>query len=110
MLLELPDGAIPIQSKRPRQVINVLAHLHEQSILRDATYPRIRFVHANILDVVQFTEDAQLRELGDTRHKHKTQYGLTVYLRTVEVTSPHLLMDTIIGTNKVCAIYKIRGD
>jgi hypothetical protein len=43
--------------------------------LRYATNSAYRFIHADILDVVHFAEDAQLREFRDTCQEHETQIG-----------------------------------
>ena len=65
--------------------INVCRHLAEQLFFCNSTNPGIFLIHAYIVDVVQFAEDAELREFCNTRHEHEAQHRLTLLQRTVEV-------------------------
>ena len=42
--------------------------------------------HADIFNIVQFTEDAQLRELGDARQEYEAKVGVAGFERTIEIT------------------------
>ena len=42
-------------------------------------------IHRDIRDIIQLTEDANLRELGDTCQEDKTKLWLTHLERTIEI-------------------------
>ena len=68
------------------QTTDILAHLLTHFLLRDATERGVLREHADILDIVQLAEDAQLRELRDTCQEYETQIRIAGFQRTIEVT------------------------
>ena len=56
-------------------------------LFANATNSGIRFIHADILDVVQFAEDAQLRKFRDACQEHETQIRVARLEWAVEI--PH---------------------
>ena len=85
MVFQLLDGLLPVQFQMLGKSIDVIAHLGQHFLLGDAADTGIRLVHAHILDIVQLTEDAELRELRDARKKHKTEQWLAIFQGTVEI-------------------------
>ena len=69
-----------------RQQIQIIAHLLLYFFFRNAADGSIRFIHTDVLDIIQFTEDAQLGKLRDSGQKHIAQIRVTGFQRTVEVT------------------------
>ena len=69
-----------------RQQIQIIAHLLLYFFFRNTADGSIRFVHTDVLDIIQFTEDAQLGKLRDSGQKHIAQIRVTGFQRTVEVT------------------------
>ena len=68
-----------------RQQIQIIAHLLLYFFFRNAADGSIRFIHTDVLDIIQFTEDAQLGKLCDTGEEHKTQIRITSFQRTIEI-------------------------
>ena len=65
--------------------LNIRLHLRGKLCLADATDSRILVEHADIVKVVEFAEDAELRELGNTRNEGKLQIWVELFQRTIEV-------------------------
>ena len=68
------------------QTTDTLTHMLTHLLLRDATEGGVLREHADILDIVQLAEDAQLRELRDTCQEYETQIRIAGFQRTIEVT------------------------
>ena len=67
-------------------MVNMLSHLCQHLLLRDATDGSIGFKHTDVVDVVQLAKDTQLRELGDARQEDEAQVGIAGFQRRLEVT------------------------
>ena len=65
--------------------LNIRLHLRGKLCLADATDRRILVEHADIVEVVEFAEDAELRELGDTCDEGELQVWVELFQRTIEV-------------------------
>ena len=76
VVLQLLQRLFAAQFQAGSQHIQVLVHLRFHLFLSDATDGGIFGQHTDVLDVVQLAEDAQLRELGDTRQEHEAQIGV----------------------------------
>ena len=68
------------------QQIQIIGHLCQYLILRNATDCSVRFIHTDILDIVQLTEDTQLRKFRDTGQEHIAQVRIASFQWTVEIT------------------------
>ena len=75
------------KAKRTCKLLYIIAHLRNQLFFGNATHSGIRFVHANVGNIVEFAEYAELGELRNAGDEHKAQHLLTVFQRTVEI--PH---------------------
>ena len=67
-----PQGRHRLLTALPQpagQQVDVIGHLREQLLLRDAADAYIGSVHTDVGDVVQLREDAELRELRDARQE-----------------------------------------
>ena len=60
-------------------------HLRKQFRLTYSADGRVMVVHAYVVEVVKLAEDAQLREFGYARDKHKLKVRVERLYRTVEV-------------------------
>ena len=69
----------PILSNAFAEHFHVRSHLRFNFLLCDAANASIFRQHAEIVDVVQFAEDADLREFCDTRQKDKAQVGVGIF-------------------------------
>ena len=67
------------------QYIHVIIHLSQHFFLADTANSSIRSIHTDVLDIIQFAEDAQLGKLCDTGEEHKTQIRIASFQRTVEI-------------------------
>ena len=65
--------------------VNIVSHLCLHFLHRDTADGGKVGKHTDVLQIVQFAENAQLRKLGDAREEHEPQIGVTVLQRTVEV-------------------------
>ena len=54
-------------------------------LFRDATDGGVFRQHADVLDIIQFAEDAELRELSNTGEEDETQVRVTGFERTIKV-------------------------
>jgi len=71
IVLKLHYGFLSCDGHFFCKTVNVVRHLREQFLLGDAANAGIGFVHADIGDVVQLAEDAELREFSDTCKEHE---------------------------------------
>ena len=85
IFLELCNHHFSRISKCVSKHIDVIRHIFQKFFFCDAADSCIFIVHRHICDIVQFTKDANLRELGDTCKENKTQFCLTIFQRTKEV-------------------------
>ena len=69
------------------KAVYVLRHLGEQLFLGDTTEGGVLLIHADVLDVIELGEDTQLRKLRYTRKEYKAKHWLTLFQRTIEITS-----------------------
>ncbi len=71
----------------------------QQFLLGDAAEGAEVIPHTDVLQIIQFTEDAQLAELADSRDKKKTKILPQPLERTEELTHliPKLLLQKGIG-------------
>ena len=72
-------------TKRLAKRLNIPTHRRGQLCKADATDGRILVVHADVVKVVQFAEDAELRELGYASDKDKLQIRIEQFHGTIEV-------------------------
>ena len=67
------------------QPVDVVHSMSKHFLLGDAAYCGKIRVHGNVCQVVQFAEDADLRELGDAGEEQEMQVGVGIFQRRVEV-------------------------
>ncbi len=65
--------------------LHIGQHPRVQLIATDATNGRILVIHGDVEQVVQFAENAQLRELGDAREEHEFEIRVEHLDRVVKV-------------------------
>ena len=68
-----------------RHLFDIYLELSTQLLFGDTADCAVIIPHADILQIVQLTEDAHLAELADTCQKHKTQIRITFFKRTKKV-------------------------
>ena len=85
MIFQFLDGFLPAQFLMRGKSVDIIAHLCKHFLLGDTADAGVRLVHAHILDIVQLAEDAELRELRDTRKEHETEQWLAIFQGTVEI-------------------------
>ena len=85
MIFQFLDGFLPTKFLMLGKSVDIIAHLCKHFLLGDAADAGIRFVHAHIFDVIQFAEDAELREFRDARQEDETEHWLTIFQGTVEI-------------------------
>ena len=69
--LQLLDRLLSCAIQDSCQMINMISHLRQQLLLCDTTNRGIGFQHTDVIDVVQLTKNAQLRELRDSSQEDK---------------------------------------
>ena len=67
------------------QCLYIRFHLSGKFLLADTADSRILVEHTDVIEVIQFAEDAELRELGDTRDEGKLQVWIEHLDGTIEV-------------------------
>ncbi len=67
------------------QSFHVGLHRSDQLRLANAANGRIAIEHTDIINIVQFAEDAELREFGDAGDENELQIRVELLERTVEV-------------------------
>ena len=85
MVLQFCYGFLTTQPQFPGKLVHVSTHLTKQFIFGDSANAGIRLVHADVLDVVQLAEDAELRELCDSSQENEAEHRFAILKRRVEV-------------------------
>ena len=85
IVLEFLHGLFAAYAHPSGQNVQVLVHLGGHFLFRDAADGGVFRQHADVFNVVQFTEDAQLRELGDSRQEHEAQIRIAGFERAIKV-------------------------
>ena len=85
ILFQLVDYLLFRYVSSSGKLLNIFRHLHQKFFFGDATDTSIVIIHGYVGDVVQFAEDADLRELGDACQEDKAQFCFAVFQRTEEV-------------------------
>ncbi len=67
------------------QCLYIRFHLSGKFLLADTADSRILVEHTDVIEVIEFAEDAELRELGDTRDEGELQIWVEHLQRTIEV-------------------------
>ena len=87
VLFQLTDDFVAGNLQLVSQKIKIIGHLGLHLLFTDTAEGSVWLVHADILNVVQFAENTQLRELRDACQEHETQIRVARLERAVEV--PH---------------------
>ena len=85
IVLEFPHGLLAAYAHPSGQDVQILVHLGGHLLFRDATNRGVFRQHADVFNIVQFTEDAQLRELGDARQEDEAQVRVAGFERTIKL-------------------------
>ena len=85
IVLEFLHGLFAAYAHPFGQNVQVLVHLSGHFLFCDAADGSVFRQHTDILNVIQFTENAQLRELGDSGKEHETQVRIASFERTIKV-------------------------
>ena len=73
IVLEFLHGLFAAYAHPSGQNVQVLVHLGGHFLFRDATDGGVFRQHADVLDIIQFAEDAQLAELADAGDEEKAK-------------------------------------
>ena len=84
--------------------LHIRFHLRQKFCLADTADGRILTKHADVIQIINLTEDAQLRELGDTRNKSKFQPWVEILDWAIEVFYQVIPFD---GISKCPSIWSI---
>ena len=85
LLLQSLDGLFASYLLGLGEIVDIVGHLSEHLVLGYATHRGIVGTHGDVLQVVKFAEDAELRELGDAGEEKKFQMRVAVLQRRVEI-------------------------
>ena len=85
IIFQFGKNLVTGQSHTCRQYIHVIIHLRQHFFFTDTADGRIRSIHTDVLNIIQFTKDAQLGKLGDAGEEHKTQIRIASFQRTIEI-------------------------
>ena len=86
IVLEFLHGLFAAYAHPSGQNVQVLVHLGGHFLFRDAADGGVFRQHADVFNVVQLAEDAQLRELGNARQEHEAQVRVAGFKGTIEIT------------------------
>ena len=67
------------------KIVKIVCHGSDHLLFGDAAYAGIVWSHGYVLQIVEFAEDAELRELGDAREEDKMQIWVAVFQRRIEI-------------------------
>ena len=70
---QLRQALLVCHAKRFAQSLYIRFHLRGKLCLADTADGRVLVEHADVIEIVEFAEDAELREFGDTRDEDKLQ-------------------------------------
>ena len=72
-MCQLRQALLVCHAKGFAQRLHIRFHLRSKFGLADTTDGWILVEHADVIEIVEFAEDAELREFGDTRDEGKLQ-------------------------------------
>ena len=85
LTLEHVERLLPRPAVGISQHLQIILHPAHDLLFRNTAYPTELLIHTDVGQVIQLTEDTELRELRDARQEDKLQIGVTILQGGIEV-------------------------